>query len=265
MAEKKIVSIEDRIPQLKQARKRKANRRFILYLSVILLLVLVIVYMQSPLSHVKSVEVENNGVVSVEQITDLAGIDWDESYWKQNTDEIALNIQEHPEIEQAEVERSWYNSFVISVQEYKRVAYQKDGESYYPILQNGELLSEVKLDKPRSDAPLLHGFEDSNYLSEISEQLASLPDSISLLISEIYWDPDEVNRDRIRFYTVDGQEVVGVISNFASKMEVYPSISAQINDDLEGVLHIDVGAYFVPFEDQDMELEIDEIPLEESF
>ncbi|GAA0460626.1 cell division protein FtsQ/DivIB [Alkalibacillus silvisoli] len=257
MADKKIVSIEDRIPQLKQARKKKANRRFIFYLTLIISLILIIVYMQSPLSHVKSVEVTNNEAVNEENIIDLADINKDQSFWNISADDLTERITEHPEIEHAEVKRSWYNTFVISVQEFTRVAYQRDGDYFYPVLQNGDRLNEVQLDHPREDAPLLHGFEEEP-LKELAEQLALIPQSVSLLISEIYWEPEEHNSEQIRLFTTDGQEVIGAISNFSSKMEAYPSIASQLNDDIEGVLHLDVGAYFVPYDNEDLD-ELDEV------
>lgn len=39
-------------------------------------------------------------------------------------------------------------------------------------------------------------------------------------------------------------------------MNLYPSISSQVSPELEGVLYIDVGAYFEPYESSD-EVELD--------
>ncbi|MDQ0350526.1 cell division protein FtsQ [Alkalibacillus filiformis] len=261
MADKKIVSIEDRIPQLKQARKKKANRRFIIYLTLIIMLILIIVYMQSPLSHVNSITVEGNEMVDEETIINYSSVGFDESFWNVDTNDVMEKIEQHPEVRHAEINRSWYNTFVIFVQEYERVAYQKDGDYYYPILQNGDKIDEVQLNQPREDAPLLHGFEDE-MLQRIAYQLSQIPESINLLISEIYWAPDETNRERIRLFTVDGQEVIGVVSNFASKMSTYPSIASQLSDDIDGILHLDVGAYFVPYEGEDVE-ETEELEFDE--
>ncbi|GEN44824.1 cell division protein FtsQ/DivIB [Alkalibacillus haloalkaliphilus] len=261
MADKKIVSIEDRIPQLKQARKKKANRRFIIYLTLIILLILIIVYMQSPLSHVKSVTVVDNEMVDEETIISYSKISFDESFWNVDTNDVMEKIEQHPEIRHAEINRSWYNTFVIAVQEFERVAYQRDGDYYYPILQNGNKIEEVQLDHPREDAPLLHGFEDE-MLQSIAYQLSQIPESINLLISEVYWEPEESNRERIRLFTIDGQEVIGVISNFSSKMSAYPSIASQLSDDIDGILHLDVGAYFVPYEGEDVE-EAEELEFDE--
>ncbi|WP_027963107.1 cell division protein FtsQ/DivIB [Halalkalibacillus halophilus] len=264
MADEKIVSIENRIPKLKQARKKKKNRRFFVYLTIIVLFIIVIVYMQSSLAHIQSVQVDGNEVVSEDQIVELTELQFDESIFEISTSDIEAKVEEHPELEMVNVSRQWYNTIAIEVSEYKRVAYQQVDEVYYPILQNGERLQNVELNRPRSDAPLIHEFTEEQHLTSLAEQLSLLPESVHYLISEVYWTPDEVNSDRIRIYTIDGQEVVATIHNFASKMEVYPSIVSQLDTSQDGVIYIDVGAYFVPFENgEEVENEATELELEE--
>ncbi|PKR78540.1 cell division protein FtsQ [Halalkalibacillus sediminis] len=257
MADKKVLSIEDRIPQLKKARKRKANRRFVIYLTVILLLVLVIIYLQSPLSHVKSIKVEDNQVVDSEEIKYLSGLSTDKNFWEINDEEIIKNIEQHPEVSQVSVNKNWYNEVVLSVQEFNRVAYVKVDDSYVPVLENGERLNDVTLKDPRSDAPLLRDFEDEEYLIELTEQLSQVSDSVTQLISEIYWYPDDVDSSRIKMYMSDGQEVIASIKNFSEKVPLYPSISSQLNSTGEGIIYIDVGAYFQPYADESEEESVD--------
>src|SRR5690625_87166 len=108
MADKKIVSIEDRIPQLKKARKRKANRRFVTYLTIILLLVLAIIYIQSPLSYVKTIDVHGNNRVEESSIIELSQIEMDQNYWGVELDKAKEGILEHPEISSVEIDRKWY-------------------------------------------------------------------------------------------------------------------------------------------------------------
>lgn len=66
-------------------------------------------------------------------------------------------------------------------------------------------------------------------------------------MSEIYWIPNEINNYKILVYTADGHEVIASIRDFSTKIKLYPSIASQIQPNQEGVIHIDVGAYFQPY------------------
>src|SRR5699024_5011527 len=79
--EKKVISIEDRIPKLKEERKKKANRRLIFYLTIFFILIACVVYLQSPYSNVKEITVTGNDVVPIEEIKELSGIDDETNIW----------------------------------------------------------------------------------------------------------------------------------------------------------------------------------------
>ena len=68
MEEEKIISIEERIPKLKEKRRKKANRTLLFYLTLFFLLIAIIVYLQSPFSNVAYVAVEGNNVITDEQV-----------------------------------------------------------------------------------------------------------------------------------------------------------------------------------------------------
>lgn len=68
MDKKKVVALENRLPQLKKERKQRANRRFAFYASLFFLLILIVVYFQSPLSRVHSISVSGEQIVSEDQV-----------------------------------------------------------------------------------------------------------------------------------------------------------------------------------------------------
>ena len=91
MKQGKVITIEDRIPRLKEERKRKANRRFILYLSLFFLLILLVVYLQSPLSKVGKIDIQGNFYVSDADILKAGQITENTSFW--NISKTKLNSQ----------------------------------------------------------------------------------------------------------------------------------------------------------------------------
>ncbi|WP_028782689.1 cell division protein FtsQ/DivIB [Thalassobacillus devorans] len=258
MEKKNIVSIEDRIPKLKHARKKKANRRLIFYLTILFLLIAIVIYLQSPLSHVKNIKVSGNVHVPDEEIREMSHISGDENFWQVDKQQIQTSVMAHPEINEASVSRNFPNTITIKVDEYDRVGYVKLDGSYYPILENGTRLESYELHVTNGDAPLLIGFDKATYLEEMSKELRELPDSIARLISEIHWTPTDDNPFQIKLYMNDGYEVQGTIRNFSKKMRAYPSIVAQLGPEDKGIIHIDVGAYFEAYSTSEQEPSGDE-------
>src|SRR5699024_7539769 len=121
MSEKNVLSIEDRIPKLKQARKKKTNRRLIFYLSIFFLLVSLVVYLQSPLSNIKTIKVTGNAVLSNEEIIKLSGLTDQTNIWSINKNEISEILQENPMVSDATVKRSLPQTVEITVDEFTLV------------------------------------------------------------------------------------------------------------------------------------------------
>lgn len=254
MAEKKIVSIEDRIPKLKESRRKKSNRRLIMYLSFFFLLIAIIIYLQSSLSEVKSVEVSGNDHVDRETILSLSGLTpGEDNYWKVDGKALAKKIEQHEEISAVQVDKHFPSTVEMKIEEYQRVGYVEREGSYYPILETGKELTNQKLKNPHGDAPLLLGFDRQSYLEEMTRELQQLPSSVTQLISEVQWTPSDKNPYKLHLYMNDGFEVEASIRNFSQNMRSYPSIIAQLEPGQRGIIHIDVGAYFEEYPQQEKE------------
>lgn len=243
MEKEKIVSIEDRIPKLKQIRKKKANRRLLFYLSIFFFLIIIIVYLESPLSNVKYIEVNGNVLVDEADIIAKSGLSTSVNIWTINQSYTEEEILKQPMIKSVEVKRNLPQSVEVTVEEYKIVGFIVEEEIPFPVLSNGNV---IKMDTSLSlgDAPLLSEFTDEQYLQRMANELIELPEDVLHLISEIIWEPTEKNKYKIVLYMNDGYTVNATIRNFASKMEVYPSIVSQLDPGEKGIVHMGVGTYF---------------------
>lgn len=251
MSKKNVVSIEDRIPKLKQARKKKANRRLIFYLSIFFLLISVVVYLQSPLSNIKKVTVNGNVSITKEEIIELSGLETGMNIWAMNKKKVKTGIQSNPMIHSATVKRSLPRKVEITVDEYNLVGFIQKKDYYFPVIEDGKVIKERKLKSVRGEAPLLINFTEEEYLQDISKELQALPNNILSMISELYWEPTKKNKNKILLYMNDGYVVSSTIRGFANKMAVYPSIVSQLDSDSKGIIHIGGGAYFESFDEKD--------------
>lgn len=259
---KNIVSIEDRIPKLKEARKKKANRRLVFYLSIFFVLILIVVYLQSPLSQVKTIDIQNNSFISDDEIIELTGLKSDSSIWSLDFQEMESNVVSNPVIEEVTIERELPNTVVIDVTEKRVVSFLTDGSTYNPVLENGKVLTEAGMHTFDGQAPLMVGFTDGEMLSNIASELNNLTDEILALISEIHPLPEEDTQNAALFYMNDGFVVKASIRSFSEGMSAYPSIAAQIDPEANGMIHVGIGVYFEEFieeteEDLDDETEVE--------
>lgn len=247
MEKKNIVSIEDRIPKLKEARKKKANRRLLFYLSIFFLLISAIVYLQSPLSHIKRIEVAGSNVVPNEEIIKLSGLSAGTNIWVINEKDAKEKMKSHPMIESVEIKRKLPQTVVINVKERNVVGFVKSDSEFNPVLENGMIVTASNL-KNQGDGPLLNNFDDEQYLVRMAAELSKIPEDIYNLISEVSWEPTEKNKYKILLYMNDGFIVDATIRNFSTKMSAYPSIISQLDPDDKGIVHMGVGTYFEKIE-----------------
>lgn len=253
MEKKNVVSIEDRIPKLKQARKKKANRRLILYLSIFFFLITIIVYLQSPLSHVKTIVINGNIILDDTEIMNESGLIKNTSIWTINKEKMKTVLEKDPIIQSANVKRKLPWTVEITVKEQRLIGFIKQKNDYYPLLANGSVLKDRNQSIPKGEAPILFSFTEQEQIQKISDELHKLPHDIINLISEIHWEPTKTNKNKIILYMNDGYTVSGTMRDFADKMQLYPSIVSQLDPKKTGIIHIGVGTYFEEYADKEKE------------
>lgn len=245
----KVVTLEDRIPKLKQQRRQKANRRLILYISIFFLLILVFVYFQSPLSKVGAVHVTGNHFIGKSKIVKAGDLSKDNGFWDARPAAIANKIEKVDEVQSATVHKHFPNRVSVNITEYQRVAYLNADGQYYPILENGAHLSALDSEQVPVNAPVLVNWKQRKPLAKMAAQIQKLPRPLIERVSEISFTPSDEFPDGITVYMNDGFEVRGLIAGFADKMKQYPQIINDLDSDAKGVIHMRVSTYFSKYDD----------------
>lgn len=253
----KIVSLEDRVPKLKQQRRRKANKRLIFLLMLFFVLISFVVYFQSPLSHVNKITIMGNSVYPEDKLISLSGLSKESNIWTLNENSIEKRLEKLTEVKSATIEVKFPNNVSIEIVEWKRIAYiMKDGV-FWPILENGEILEEVSGVIP-VNSPILIGFSEGEAMEEMIESLNSLPNEVLNSISEIHHTPKEMDNLHITLFMNDGFEVSASLRSFAEKMAHYPSIVSQLDPNIKGIIDLEVGSFFRAYELEGAEEENEE-------
>ncbi len=247
MGLKPVVSIEDRVPHLKQRRKKRANRRLLVVVLLFVLFILIILFFQSPYSKIQSISVNGLSGLTEEEIAEASGVAIGDSFWSTDTDKMIEDIKDQLEIKNVSIDKKFPTSLIIKVEEYQHIAYVSKDQLFIPILENGASSTTVA-DELSSHAPILFGFSSQEILEKMATELAKLPVEVQQSISEVYSTPTDTDQNHINVYMNDGFEVSAVIDTFAEKMAYYPSIVSELDPDVKGIIDLEVGSFFKPYE-----------------
>ncbi|GAK14517.1 cell division protein FtsQ/DivIB [Geomicrobium sp. JCM 19039] len=234
--DQKVISVQDRIPALKEQRKKRANRRLILYVSIFFILIAAVVYFQSPLSHIQTIQVEGQEIGEEQEILSASSLETGTSIWSADFDAAEQSITQIPYVDSVEVRRSLPTTVRIVVNERERAAYIEQDGQFIPVYGNGNLMEEQSLSTHPSDAPVIYNWTEERLLELFFEELNQLGDGIVNHISEIH--PLEDDPTHLRLYMNDGIEVETTVNQFADHMTSYPTIARQISAPEDGVLHM---------------------------
>ncbi|MCM3568811.1 cell division protein FtsQ/DivIB [Neobacillus mesonae] len=250
MEKGKIVALEDRIPKLKEQRRRKANRRLVILLLLFFIMIAGIAYTQSPLSRVKSIVVKGNEVYSDKEIIRKSSLTNNTNIWKVKQEDISAKLKGLSEVKSSKVTIQWPNTIVINVKEHKRIAFVKQEQYYFPVMENGKVLKNKKTEIIPANSPILFQFKEGTALIEMIKGLETLPKEIINSISEIHYTPTKTDPYHISLFMNDGFEVSATLRSFSQKMEHYPSIISQLDPRKKGIIDLEVGSYFKAFEEE---------------
>ncbi|WP_025113845.1 cell division protein FtsQ/DivIB [Lysinibacillus fusiformis] len=252
----KVIDIEDRIPTLKKRRKKRTNRKFIVLILLFFIVLAVLLYFQSPYSNINKITVNGAKLVDNEHYVETSTLALGKSMWGFKIEDVENLLLKDKWVKEAHVKRSWLRGVTIDVKEWKKVAYLAGDGTYYPLLENGERFEQKGNDTP-IDAPVFIGITGEKTIKKLVEQLAQLKPEVLALISQVNTNSNDTNPNAVKLYMNDGYEVRAIIQTLADKLNYYPSIVAQIANLEKGVIDLEVGSYYRPFNEEYNKISID--------
>ena len=248
----KIIDIEERIPTLRERRRKRTNIKFFVLLLLFFIILFLLLYFQSSYSDIKEISINGEGLVEEELYLKNTGLQIGDPMWSFRSKEIEQKILQQHWVKEVEVKRNWLNKVVINIDEYRKVAFVSIDNELYPMLENGDIFKEASMLEP-IDAPLFIDFEEDKIRKKLLAELGQLEENVLALISQINYTPTSADPYAITLYMNDGYEVRAEITSVADKLNYYPSIISQIESTGEfekGVIDIEVGSYYRSFEDE---------------
>lgn len=252
----KVIDLEERIPTFREKRRKRTNFKFLLLIGTFLLIICVLLYFQSSISDVKKIEV--SGAVIREPLfyEEQLQLQKGDSMWSFKPRELEGLLTQHPWVKEVEVERKLLNTVKVSVVEWVKVAYIAEHGSFYPVLENGEVLRD-EVEMVPIDAPIFNTVDDEGLRKRLLKELSKLDQEVLSMISQISLTDSEDDKYAITLFMNDGYEVRADLTTLAEKLNYYPSIVAQIGAEQtmeKGIIDIEVGTYYKAYSDVYLEL-----------
>ena len=220
-----------------------------------LLVLIFSIYLLTPYSTLKNIQVTGTVETNADQIKEASGIR-DSDY----TFSLLLNKDKHAEmiksnhwIESVSIHYQFPTNFTIQVKEYGIVAYYVSGEDHYPILSSGTVetspVSRVSL--PETYMSVL--FNDEQQVKTLIEQLADVSPEIKQAIKTIELAPTSVTSDLLKITMYDTDEVLVPLSELGKKLPYYGKIKPQLT--VPSGIDMEVGIYSYSLADKALEEE----------
>lgn len=220
-----------------------------------LLVLIFSIYLLTPYSTLKNIQVTGTVETNADQIKEASGIR-DSDY----TFSLLLNKDKHAEmiksnhwIESASIHYQFPTNFTIQVKEYGIVAYYVSGEDHYPILSSGTVeTSPVSLvSLPETYMSVL--FNDEQQVKTLIAQLADVSPEIKQAIKTIELAPTSVTSDLLKITMYDTDEVLVPLSELGKKLPYYSKIKPQLT--VPSGIDMEVGIYSYSLADKALEEE----------
>ena len=207
------------------------------------LVLLLSVYLLTPLSTIKNIDVKGNSNTQADDIKQASGIQ-DSDYTLAlllDKETYAERIKSNHWIESAKIDYQFPTNFTIEVKEFDIVGYYVSGEEYYPILSSGTVESTPvnRLNLP--ETYLTVTFNDEQQVKELITGLSTISEDIKSQIQKIELAPSKATADLLKITMLDTDEVLVPLSELSKKLPYYSKIKPQLTE--PSVVDMEAGAY----------------------
>ena len=206
-----------------------------------LLLVLLIIYVigyfgyKVAISRITNIYIKNNNILTDQEVIDVSGLRNYPSFILTTNYSIKNKLLKNNLVKKVKVKKGLWGKVYIDIEDYKPLFIYEDKV----ILDNK---NEVDLD---ISLPILVNKVDDDILDKLISKYESVNDEIKLMISEIRYDPNEIDKERFLFTMSDGNYVYITLYKLSS-IDEYLKITSTLKDK-KGILYLDSGNYFEVF------------------
>ena len=218
-----------------------------------ILVLLLSVYLLTPLSTIKNIEVKGNSNTQADDIKQASGIQ-DSDYTLAlllDKEKYAERIKSNHWIESAKIDYKFPTNFTIEVKEFKIVGYYVTGEDHYPILSSGTIDSSPVNLLNLPETYLTVTFNDEQQVKDLIAGLSSISEDIKSQIQKIELAPSKATADLLKITMLDTDEILVPLSELSKKLPYYSKIKPQLAE--PSFIDMEAGIYSTSLADKLLE------------
>ena len=217
------------------------------------LVLLLSVYLLTPLSTLKHIEVKGNIQTQADDIKQASGIQ-DSDYTLAlllDKEKYAEKIKSNHWIESAKIDYKFPTNFTIEVKEFEIVGYYVTGEDHYPILSSGTIDSSSVNLLNLPETYLTVTFNDEQQVKDLISGLSSISEDIKSQIQKIELAPSKATADLLKITMLDTDEILVPLSELSKKLPYYSKIKPQLAE--PSFIDMEAGIYSTSLADKLLE------------
>lgn len=217
----------------KRTKKRKLKGKSILAAFVFIIIIgFILSYIYT--LKISSITVEGNSLYSEWEIIKLAGLDNYPSSMQNLAGLIENRLEKDPYIKKATVKKHFITEVSIEVEENIPLFYYAPNKK--TVLENKKETDE------NFPVPTLVNYVPNKIYDKFVEEISNIDYNIVKRMSEIKYDPNDVDDERFLITMNDGNYVYITLEKF-NKINHYIEIIKEFNNK-KGILYLDSGEYF---------------------
>ena len=218
--------------KLKKQKRKIRYDRILIFLAIVLIIVGFFTFLFN--LKITNIVIKNNNYLTDQEIIELGRISDYPKSLANSSSEIANRIKQSVLIKDVKVTKKFLTKVYIEVVENKPLFYYN--HTNQTILLDGTSISS------KYPVPTVLNYITDTYYDEFIKEMGNLDNSILNKISEIQFDPNEVDDNRFLLTMTDGNYVYVNIATFY-KLNKYISIKENLPDK-NGILYLDYGNNF---------------------
>ena len=211
MAKKKVKQKKKQTP-VKKKRKILYGRIFLAIFLLAMIIVLIVVFVPKK---IKNISVSGNQFLSDQEVIELAGLEDYPSTFTHFSFQIKQALEDDVFVKSATVSKSWLYDVHIAIEENRPLFY--DTTKQKTILESGDEVD------GSFDVPTLVNYTPDTIYSKLIQKMKDLDTDIIRRISEMQYDPNDVDPNRFLF-TMDDGNYVYLTANQLSNINNYVTI-----------------------------------------
>lgn len=223
--------------------KKLVKKRKLKLFNLLLMLVIIgsisfgiYLYIQLP---IKNIIIKNTTYLSDDYILELANLKDYPGFYKYSKKKIINNIEKSPYIESVIIKRKFCHILEIDVTEKKPLFYRDSDKKI--VFSDRSSISENN-DFVIFRIPRLLNYVPNNIYKDFVNNMKNIDDDILGKVSDIFYDPNDIDKERFLLYMDDGNMVYLTLTKF-KMINYYNAVLEQL-ENRKGILYLDNGNHF---------------------